>query len=396
MISAINAGTLNAFLEDTCVLVAIGFVIVRGRLFDALFGPDATPWLAGGLFGMLGATEYLLPGGRDPYALDTLAVVVSMLAVGWRASLLTALISAAGAIATLPLHDASPLAGIASAYVVALGVSRLWPNSPVYFLTAGVVAQGASAATIELLDLRPDLPAFLATSFANGFGAWLLALVLRDARTRQRSAEIAAEGERIAELARGAQIAALRARLKPHFLFNTLNSIAALSEIDPRRARQATLNLSQLMRAALATDAGAKSTLEAELAAVRAYAGIEAERFGDRLSVSYEIEPNLSMRLPAFGIQLLVENAVVHGLGRQRGKVHIRVVVRRAFNGFFVAVQDDGMGTDKPWRKPSVVHGLQVLDEQLVLEYGEASRIRFFSRPGKGTVVAYRLLEVSK
>lgn len=110
-----------------------------------------------------------------------------------------------------------------------------------------------------------------------------------------------------------AQYDALQARIRPHFLFNSLNSIAALAGLDPQRAEKAILDLSDLLRATL----GEKNqhSLADELKVCAKYLDIEALRMGERMQISIDVEPELNaMPVPSLFLQPLLENAVIHGL----------------------------------------------------------------------------------
>lgn len=119
---------------------------------------------------------------------------------------------------------------------------------------------------------------------------------------------------------------ALQSSIRPHFLFNSLNTIASLVHDRPDAAEQATLDLSDLIRTGLKS--GAMQTLEAELDLVRGYLRLEALRFGDRLQIDWDLDEALplDLEIPALLIQPLVENAVVHGIARlpSGGKLSIR------------------------------------------------------------------------
>lgn len=111
-----------------------------------------------------------------------------------------------------------------------------------------------------------------------------------------------------------ARIAALQARIRPHFLFNSLNSIAALIRIDPQAAEQAVLNLSDLFRASLQAHVQ-RVSLDAELAVCEHYLAIEALRLGSRLQIDWQIHPDArAVEVPSLILQPLVENAVYHGI----------------------------------------------------------------------------------
>ncbi|RIE00676.1 ATP-binding protein [Cohnella faecalis] len=122
--------------------------------------------------------------------------------------------------------------------------------------------------------------------------------------------------------AKAAEIAFLRSQIKPHFLYNALNSIAELCVDEPEQAEQLTLQLSQYLRSSFDfKQLDSLTTLDNELKLVEAYVRIEKARFGDRLRVIYDIDANPAIRIPPLILQPLVENAIRHGLmSNQRGE----------------------------------------------------------------------------
>lgn len=126
-----------------------------------------------------------------------------------------------------------------------------------------------------------------------------------------------------------ARLAELQSRIRPHFLFNTLNTALALVRLDPTRAEDVLEDLSELFRVAL-SESGESTTLEGEIDLARRYLAIEQTRFGDRLKVQWELDAAAgSARVPPLLLQPLVENAVHHGVepGEQGGLVRIRTRV---------------------------------------------------------------------
>lgn len=124
------------------------------------------------------------------------------------------------------------------------------------------------------------------------------------------------ESSRRAELlAREAQLKALKAQINPHFLFNSLNSISALTSIDPARAREMCVGLADFLRASLRLGERDTVPFHEELALTNMYLSVEQARFGDRLTVVRDIDPACEpCHVPALLIQPLVENAVKHGI----------------------------------------------------------------------------------
>jgi len=142
-----------------------------------------------------------------------------------------------------------------------------------------------------------------------------------------------------------AQLDALQFQLRPHFLFNTLNSILPLVGKDPERARQMVVRLGDLLRASLRAEDHPLVTLEEEIAILEKYLSIEEVRFRDRLAVSISVDPAVAAaRVPSFLLQPLVENAIKHGLGGRGGHGRIAVTAREESGALALAVRDNGPG----------------------------------------------------
>ncbi len=132
---------------------------------------------------------------------------------------------------------------------------------------------------------------------------------------RSREAERTEQELRV--LAREAELKALRAQLNPHFLFNSLNSISALTTVDPARAREMCVLLSDFLRKSLKLGERPSVRLSEELDLLRNYLAIEQIRFGARLAVAWEVEPAAEeAEVPTLLLQPLVENAIKHGIAQ--------------------------------------------------------------------------------
>ncbi len=128
-----------------------------------------------------------------------------------------------------------------------------------------------------------------------------------------------------------ARLAELQSRIRPHFLFNALNTALALVRVDPPQAEQVLEDLAQLFRAALA-EVGSSVSLDDEIELARRYLAIEQVRFGARLRVHWQLDANAAQaRVPALVLQPLVENAVRHGIepAQQGGHIHVRTQRQR-------------------------------------------------------------------
>ncbi|MBM95822.1 MAG: histidine kinase [Oceanospirillaceae bacterium] len=126
-----------------------------------------------------------------------------------------------------------------------------------------------------------------------------------------------------------ARLSALQANIRPHFFFNTLNTVASLIVVDPDKAETMLVDLAQLFRAVLKAD-DQPSSLQKELALGRRYLDIETIRLGDRLQIDWQIPADLpNVQIPALLLQPLLENAVYHGIQPQPkgGDIHIQVAV---------------------------------------------------------------------
>lgn len=167
-------------------------------------------------------------------------------------------------------------------------------------------------------------------------------VVLYRVHRSRREREVAARLER--SLA-DARLQALSLQLQPHFLFNTLNAIAALVPDDPVAAESMVICLSDLLRLTFDGDASADVSLETEMTRLDLYLELQRLRFGDRLQVSTRIDPaTLRARVPAFLLQPLVENAIAHGIAPRRGVGSVDIDARCAGESLVVTVRDDGVG----------------------------------------------------
>jgi sensor histidine kinase YesM len=186
-------------------------------------------------------------------------------------------------------------------------------------------------------------------------------------------------------LAVEAQLASIESRVQPHFLFNTLNSIAALVHDDPNGAERMTGQLAALLRSALDSTSTPLVPLDEELRVVRAYLDIERVRFGDRLRYTVELGADTAhVMVPRMGLQTLVENSVKYSVSPQRAgaTMHVRAV---AVDGrLHVSVEDDGPGFD-PGVRPEG-HGLDLLERRLNMLFDNRASMSVESRPGRTRV----------
>ncbi|MEO7363175.1 MAG: histidine kinase [Gemmatimonadaceae bacterium] len=143
------------------------------------------------------------------------------------------------------------------------------------------------------------------------------------------------------------QLEALRMQLNPHFLFNALNSVAELMEMDVREAQRTLTRVSDLLRLSLRSAASATIPLWQEIELVELYLQIARVRFGDKLSVDIDVDPAaVDLQVPSFVLQPLVENALKHGLSPDSAGQSIDVSARRIGQSLELIVQDNGRGLD--------------------------------------------------
>jgi two-component system LytT family sensor kinase len=184
-----------------------------------------------------------------------------------------------------------------------------------------------------------------------------------------------------------AKIESLKSQINPHFLFNTLTSISSLIRAEPDTARTLIIRLSALLRRLLRSHQHFV-TLREELEAIDEYLDIEVIRFGPKLKVIKDIDPDtLDLIVPSMILQPLVENSIKHGFSRKVGPGSITIRSHRENGRAVIDVEDDGMGffaesLDQPM---SSGIGLANVRERLRVIYGTAYQLRLSSAPGKGT-----------
>ncbi len=213
----------------------------------------------------------------------------------------------------------------------------------------------------------------------QGLGTALILAIVEQVRDRDEQTRAAASAE----------VRALQARMNPHFLFNALNTLAALSRIAPREVPRAVGRSRHFLRASFDQHERALVPLEEELAIVRMYLDIEMLRFGSRLNVEEAIDPGLSkVLMPPFSLQPLVENAVGHGLRSSPEAGRLRLVVRPAGPWLEMSVTDDGQGVPSTeveqlfFAERQPVHALMLLRRRLQGLFGRSFQleVRSFNR----------------
>ena len=268
-------------------------------------------------------------------------------------------------------------------------------------LRAGIVApltvRGHCVGTLELYYPRLSSIDMRQTALASGFAEILSTqLAIHELEVQK-------------ELTARAEVRALQAQINPHFLFNTLNTIASFTRTDPLRARELLREFSSFYRATL-DNSGSLIPVSREVAQTKRYLTFEKARFGeDRVLATFDVSEDVEDTLvPAFVIQPIVENAVRHGMGDDDA-LRIDVTVHQdGEDAILIAVADNGVGMDegtaarlfdersaRPDASSPQGGGAGVamhnISERIHRFYGPHSYTRVESAPGKGTKVLLHL-----
>ena len=239
---------------------------------------------------------------------------------------------------------------------------------------AWVLAEGFRRSTVfaETSDLTAEHTGII---FIAGLLLYLLSVAIhylfaaaeasREAERRALEAEVAA---------RDAELQALKAQLNPHFLFNSLNSVASLAVTDPAGARDMCIQLGDYLRGTLKSDSGVQPLAE-ELAQVRRFLRVESVRYGDRLRVVEEIDERcLGVKVPPLLLQPLVENALKHGIAELVEGGEIRIGARCGRELLTLWVENPVDAEARP--KTGAGVGLANVRRRLENVFGDEARLR--------------------
>lgn len=275
-----------------------------------------------------------------------------------------------------PLTTSGAIRVLGSSATAAMIASGLWIGLARAWLTAlpAVTAIGPTAA--QYARHEPLL-------FASGVLLFLLALTVhylllavefaRQAERRQLQLEV---------LSRDAELRALRAQLDPHFLYNSLNSISALTAVDPAGARRMCILLADFLRDTLAISGRDRIPLADELALTDRFLSIEQVRFGPRLQVERYVDAAAAQcRVPPLLLQPLLENAVTHGIANLLDGGVIRVDVARQADQVSIAIENP-RDVDAPERSRRGV-GLDNVRRRLITMFGASARIETRTEHGR-------------
>jgi signal transduction histidine kinase len=247
-------------------------------------------------------------------------------------------------------------------------------------------AEHATAVLVQTLLWRAIWGVVVYLAIATGFTAML--------QTRRARAAALAAAQAESALAR-AELAAISGKLNPHFLFNTLNSLIALTRKDAQAAEAALMRFSGMLRYVLDSKRSAadRVPLADEVAFVRDYLSLESLRLGARLHVDWQLDPaTLQDEIPPLSLQPLVENSVQHGVAPRLsgGMISIRSSHNALNRGLELCVEDDGPGCDPAQFEatgPAATRrgvGLAALQRRFALDYEGRARMQVRTAPGAG------------
>jgi len=235
-------------------------------------------------------------------------------------------------------------------------------------------------------EFRASLPFSIVITLAIGLSVAtyeMLQYKLQQAEIELRTRQV--EQERAYKLLAEARLSSLESSIHPHFLFNTLNSIAALIPTNPNRAEDIVSKLASLLRFSLNAQHGGLVPLSQELKVVRDYLEIESTRFGARLRYEISMPDSLvSIRVPPLALQTLVENSVKHVAAKRVEGAVIQLAGALQAGRVQLDVTDDGPGFEAGTMTPE--HGLGNLAARLELLFGTAGHLDVMRENEKTTV----------
>ena len=326
---------------------------------------------------LAGAAWLTLGGGLG-------ALLASVFGASWSAALLFAVpltlvygsaigFSAYYLCRAYPLASRSPGVIVPVFAIAAACVALLWA-------TAGMAWQSLWLALAPgSMDLGIDRRRLLVCMFALGVLLYTGAVVLYYLAIEYATARLAERRElELALQARDAELRMLRTQIDPHFLFNSLNSISALTSFDPAGAREMTLRLAEFFRHSLGLEAQRKVTLAQELALVSHFVAIEQVRFGARLRFDRQSGADAdACLLPPMILQPLVENAVKHGIGSLPEGGRVRVTATRAGSILRIVVDNDVDADPAPAPARGQGVGLANVRARLATDYGHLASVHW-------------------
>jgi signal transduction histidine kinase len=264
-----------------------------------------------------------------------------------------------------------------------VGVALIFATTTAWWLTLPLRAGVRPGVDIDMI-MRSIVPWQLASGL---FLYGLIAGVSYAVRGSWGARDLRVATERAERLQAQAELAALRAHINPHFLFNTLHSVTTLLRSDPARAEAALERLSDLFRYALRLDRERVElvSLEDEWAFTSSYLWLEEMRMGGRLRIDASLSDDaLACAVPPFTLQPLVENAVRHGLSPKVEGGTVRVRATESDGTLVLDVQDDGIGADPSALANGAGIGVRAVRQRLEARHATRARAEVAGAPGAG------------
>ena len=305
-----------------------------------------TVFLVWNVIGVLTAARYSLPFGRfgPSSAADMLPLLLGCLVFYYPWAVFTPLVFRLER--RLPLGSPGWLGRLA--LLAAISVPFCLAASPVMvaFFSAAGYAFGAPPRAIKVTSFWfSHFPVAEINFWCSVAAGYFIRTLFQLRQHEQRAARLAVEKSQLEASLNQAQLDALRAKLNPHFLFNSLQNISVLTKQDPQTASRMLAVLGDLLRAVLRRESQAECTLREEIELTRSYVALEQMRFAERLSVAFEIPDGAQLAMiPCFLMQPLIENAITHGLkGAQKTGI-IKVSAAQEEGQLVITVADNGVG----------------------------------------------------
>jgi len=266
---------------------------------------------------------------------------------------------------------------------------NIYTKTGLIFLSTGFLPFGCLLIVVLILNALDDQLDYLALS-----KVFLYLMTIASLRAligyfifKERNLIIENETKlaNLRELKAKAELKSLQSQINPHFLYNSLNSIASLATIDSQKTQKMAHSLSDLFKYSINRKDKKTSTVHDEVEMVKTYLDIEKIRFGDRLQFTVSVDKDLeNHKIPLFLIQPLVENAVKHGISKNEGVGTIDLKISKKQNEIKISVSDNG-----PFFPEGLLsgHGLQTVFDLLRLTYGDKAALNWTNTPEKMIII---------
>jgi two-component system sensor histidine kinase AlgZ len=323
-----------------------------------------------GLWGLVGGLLAALLAGQGGLTWRAASAVALPLAIAYAFVCLSAWYVSRG----MPLVTTGAARIIVTALTAALISSGAW-------LLVARAWIGVLARSLGEFEGGTTLAALDRLLFGFGVLLYLLSLAVSYLLAAfEASRETERRALQVKVLAREAELRSLRAQIDPHFLFNSLHSISALTTVDPSAARRMCLLLAEFLRESLALGAEDRITLSRELALVERFLAVERVRFGDRLQVQVSAGDSEACLVPPLLLQPIVENAVTHGVAHMLSGGTVRVTASRTGSTLSIVVENP-CEPDRP-RGSGAGVGLANVRARLRTLHGTDARVIASERDG--------------